>query len=45
MVLGMSIGALIGGKLLALGRWRAMIVSSFLGLIGISITMIWTFPV
>ena len=45
VVLGLTFGALAGGKLMMIGRRRAMILSILLGFIGISITMIWSFKV
>lgn len=44
LILGMTIGAVSGGKLMSIGRRKAQFINITIGIIGISITMIWSFP-
>jgi MFS family permease len=39
-VLGLAIGAVMGGKIIAIGRWRGYVLSCVLGIIGVAITLI-----
>ncbi len=38
LILGMTIGAISGGKLIKFGRRLALLISACVGLVGISIT-------
>ena len=44
VVLGISIGAILGGKLMMIGRRRAEFVNIGLGILGLGITMFLNFP-
>jgi len=44
VILGIATGALGGGKLMIIGRRKALYVSILLGIIGNSITMILNYP-
>ena len=45
IVLGMTIGAISGGKLMTVGRRVALIICDIIGIIGASITMDFQYPV
>lgn len=43
IVVGLAIGAFTGGKIIPYGRRRAMILTSFVGIVGVGLTMIENF--
>ena len=43
--MGMTIGAVLGGMIMKIGRRKAILISNFIGLIGLAITLVENFNV
>ena len=40
VIVGLSVGALLGGKVIIMGRRKTMIVMNVVGIVGVAMTMI-----